>query len=144
MTAAGWPGVRRARRAAQWGKKKYAGSLAEDVWRRLDTMDFINRGMVFVFGGFVLNGDPTVKQFGIGLAVAVILDATVVRCLLVPARMVMLGKHSWYLPRWLGRILPRISIEGTEYFQARDQLPAASQAQDAASGPSPLVNTKDS
>ena len=47
MTAAGWPGVRRARRAAQWGKKKYAGSLAEDVWRRLDTMDFINRGMVF-------------------------------------------------------------------------------------------------
>ena len=47
MTAARWPGVRRARRAAQWGKKKYAGSLAEDLWRRLDTMDFINRGMVF-------------------------------------------------------------------------------------------------
>ena len=44
MTAAEWPGVRR---AAQWGKQKYAGSLAEDVWRRLDTMDFINRGMVF-------------------------------------------------------------------------------------------------
>ena len=68
--------------------------------------------MVFVFGGFVLNGDPTVKQFGVGLAVAVILDATIVRCLLVPARMVMLGKHNWYLPRWLGRILPRFSIEG--------------------------------
>ena len=101
--------------------------------------------MVFVFGGFVLNGDPTVKQFGIGLAVAVILDATVVRCLLVPARMVMLGKHTWYLPRWLGRILPRISIEGAEYFQARDQLTAAaSQAQDSAPGPSPLVNAKDS
>ena len=100
--------------------------------------------MVFVFGGFVLNGDPTVKQFGIGLAVAVILDATVVRCLLVPARMVMLGKHTWYLPRWLGRILPRISIEGAEYFQARDQLTAAaSQAQDSAPGPSPLVNAKD-
>ena len=48
--------------------------------------------MVFVFGSFVLNGDPTVKQFGIGLAVAVILDATVVRCLLVPARMARLGK----------------------------------------------------
>jgi putative drug exporter of the RND superfamily len=81
--------------------------------------------MVFVFGGFVLNGDPTVKQFGIGLAVAVILDATVVRCLLVPARMVMLGKYTWYLPRWLGRILPRISIEGGDYFEARDQIPAA-------------------
>ena len=46
-TGAGWPGVRRARRAAQRGKKTYAGSLAEDVWRRLDAMDFINRGMVF-------------------------------------------------------------------------------------------------
>ena len=100
--------------------------------------------MVFVFGGFVLNGDPTVKQFGIGLAVAVILDATIVRCLLVPARMVMLGKHAWYLPRWLGRILPRISIEGTEYFQARDQSPAASQAHYSASGPSPLASAKDS
>ena len=100
--------------------------------------------MVFVFGGFVLNGDPTVKQFGIGLAVAVILDATIVRCLLVPARMVMLGKHAWYLPRWLGRILPRISIEGTEYFQARDQMPAASQAHYSASGPSPLASAKDS
>ena len=44
---AGWPGVRRARRAAQWGNKKYAGSLAEDVWRRLDAIDFINRSMVF-------------------------------------------------------------------------------------------------
>ena len=81
--------------------------------------------MVFVFGSFVLNGDPTVKQFGIGLAAAVILDATVVRCLLVPARMVSLGKANWYLPRWLGRILPRISIEGEEYFKARDQIPEA-------------------
>src|SRR6266550_3349844 len=79
--------------------------------------------MVFVFGSFVLNGDPTVKQFGIGLAAAVILDATVVRCLLVPARMARLGKANWYLPRWLGRVLPRINIEGEEYFKARDQIP---------------------
>ena len=77
--------------------------------------------MVFVFGGFVLNGDPTVKQFGIGLAVAVILDATVIRCLLVPARMVMLGKYNWYLPRWLDRILPHLNIEGADFFKARDQ-----------------------
>jgi RND superfamily putative drug exporter len=99
--------------------------------------------MVFVFGGFVLNGDPTVKQFGVGLAVAVILDATVVRCLLVPARMIMLGKRNWYLPRWLGRILPRISIEGAEYFQARDQVSAASQGQHSGPGSFPLVNAKD-
>ena len=101
--------------------------------------------MVFVFGSFVLNGDPTVKQFGIGLAVAVLLDATIVRCLLVPALMVLMGKANWYLPRWLDRLLPRISIEGAEYFQARDQhSAAASQAQDPAPGPSPLVNAKDS
>jgi RND superfamily putative drug exporter len=85
--------------------------------------------MVFVFGSFVLNGDPTVKQFGIGLAAAVILDATVVRCLLVPARMARLGRANWYLPRWLGRVLPRISIEGEEYFKARDQAPPVTQVQ---------------
>jgi RND superfamily putative drug exporter len=85
--------------------------------------------MVFVFGSFVLNGDPTVKQFGIGLAAAVILDATVVRCLLVPARMARLGRANWYLPRWLGRILPRINIEGEEYFKARDQIPPVAQLQ---------------
>jgi putative drug exporter of the RND superfamily len=92
--------------------------------------------MVFVFGSFVLNGDPTVKQFGIGLAVAVILDATVVRCLLVPARMARLGKWNWYLPHWLDRILPHISIEGAEYFKARDEHPAVKQVQYSGPGPS--------
>jgi putative drug exporter of the RND superfamily len=77
--------------------------------------------MVFVFGSFVLNGDPTVKQFGIGLAVAVALDATIVRCLLVPAVMVLMGRANWYLPRWLGRGLPRISIEGAEFFTGRER-----------------------
>jgi putative drug exporter of the RND superfamily len=99
--------------------------------------------MVFVFGGFVLNGDPTVKQFGVGLAVAVILDATVIRCLLVPARMIMLGNHNWYLPRWLGRILPHINIEGAGYFKARDELSAARQAEYSGAGPTPLVDAKD-
>ncbi len=77
--------------------------------------------MVFVFGSFVLNGDPTVKQFGIGLAVAVVLDATVVRCLLVPALMILMGKINWYMPRWLDRAVPRVSIEGAEYFAAREE-----------------------
>jgi len=79
--------------------------------------------MVFVFGSFVLNGDPTVKQFGIGLAVAVVLDATVVRCLLVPALMLMMGKVNWYMPTWLDRVVPHVSIEGAEFFEARDELP---------------------
>jgi RND superfamily putative drug exporter len=73
--------------------------------------------MVFVFGSFVLNGDPTIKQFGVGLAVAVILDATVVRCLLVPALMVLMGDANWWFPRWLDRILPRINVEGAGFFE---------------------------
>lgn len=80
--------------------------------------------MVFVFGSFVLNGDPTIKQFGIGLAVAVVLDATVVRCLLVPAVMTILDDHNWYFPRWLDRIVPKISIEGAEFFNERDRVHA--------------------
>jgi RND superfamily putative drug exporter len=78
--------------------------------------------MVFVFGSFVLNGDPTIKQFGVGLAVAVILDATVVRCLLVPALMLLVGERNWYMPRWLDRFIPHISIEGAEFF-AQDAEP---------------------
>ena len=76
--------------------------------------------MVFVFGSFVLNGDPTIKQFGIGLAVAVVLDATVVRCLLVPALMLLMGKVNWWMPKWLERIVPHVSIEGAEFFAERD------------------------
>jgi RND superfamily putative drug exporter len=81
--------------------------------------------MVFVFGSFVLNGDPTIKQFGVGLAVAVALDATVVRCLLVPALMVLMGKINWWIPGWLDRTLPHMSIEGAEFFLARDAPPVA-------------------
>jgi RND superfamily putative drug exporter len=75
--------------------------------------------MVCVFTSFVLNGDPVVKQFGVGLAVAIAIDATLVRCLLVPAVMTLLGKASWWMPSWLGRRLPRISIEGEDYFGKR-------------------------
>jgi putative drug exporter of the RND superfamily len=78
--------------------------------------------MVFVFGSFVLNGDPTIKQFGVGLAVAVALDATVVRCLLVPALMILMGKVNWWMPGWLDRVVPHMSIEGAEFFGAREQV----------------------
>ncbi len=88
--------------------------------------------MVFVFGSFVLNGDPTIKQFGVGLAVAVILDATVVRCLLVPALMLVMGDRNWYMPRWLDRLVPEFSIEGAEFFAERDgQVGEESAAQPA-------------
>ena len=76
--------------------------------------------MVCVFTSFVLSGNPVVKEFGVGLAVAIAIDSTLVRCLLVPAVMVLLGKRAWWLPRWMDRWLPQISIEGEEYFAKKD------------------------
>jgi RND superfamily putative drug exporter len=81
--------------------------------------------MVCVFASFVLSGDPVVKEFGVGLAVAIAIDSTVVRCLLVPAVMELMGKWAWWMPSWLERIVPKISIEGSEYFAARDAAAAA-------------------
>ncbi len=81
--------------------------------------------MVCVFASFVLSGDPVVKEFGVGLAVAIAIDSTVVRCLLVPAVMELMGKWAWWMPAWLDRVVPRISIEGEEYFEARDAALAA-------------------
>ena len=68
--------------------------------------------MVFVFGSFLLESDRVIKLFGVGLSVAVLLDATIVRMLLVPATMELLGDRNWWLPRWLDRILPTINVEG--------------------------------
>ncbi len=93
--------------------------------------------MVFVFGSFVLNGDPTVKQFGVGLAVAVILDSTVVRCLLVPALMLLMGRINWWMPAWLGRIVPHTSIEGAEFFRTRDTAVDAELATETPAAASP-------
>ncbi len=62
--------------------------------------------MVAVFAGFVAGGDPTTKMFGLGMAVAIALDATVVRMVLVPASMTLLGRANWWLPGWLDRVLP--------------------------------------
>jgi RND superfamily putative drug exporter len=81
--------------------------------------------MVCVFTSFVLNGNPVVKEFGVGLAVAIAIDSTIVRCLLVPAIMVLLGKRAWWLPSWLDRFVPHISIEGEQFFAARDAALAA-------------------
>jgi RND superfamily putative drug exporter len=68
--------------------------------------------MVFVFGSFLLENDRVIKLFGTGLATAVFLDATIVRMLLVPATMELLGDRNWWLPRWLDRLLPKIDVEG--------------------------------
>ncbi|MCU0261145.1 MAG: MMPL family transporter [Ilumatobacteraceae bacterium] len=68
--------------------------------------------MIVVFGSFLLEEDRVIKLFGLGLAVAVFLDASLVRMLLVPATMELLGARNWWLPKWLDRILPKIDVEG--------------------------------
>jgi RND superfamily putative drug exporter len=69
--------------------------------------------MIAVFLSFVTSPEPTVKMIGLGLAVAVLVDATVVRLMLVPATMELLGNANWWLPKWLARVLPHINVEGT-------------------------------
>ena len=69
--------------------------------------------MVLVFGAFVLGGERIIKLFGIGLGGAVLIDAAIVRSVLVPAVMLMLGDRNWKLPAFLERILPRVNIEGS-------------------------------
>ena len=68
--------------------------------------------MIAVFIGFALDADPTVKMMGVGMATAVLIDATVVRMVLVPATMSLLGPANWWLPSWLDRILPRLDVDG--------------------------------
>jgi RND superfamily putative drug exporter len=68
--------------------------------------------MISVFGAFVLGDDVNGKMFGVGLSVAVFLDATLVRMVLVPATMSLAGRANWWLPNWLDRILPHLDLEG--------------------------------
>ena len=67
--------------------------------------------MVAVFSSFVFSPIPSLKMLGLGLAVAVLIDATIVRMMLVPATMAVLGEGNWWLPSWLDRILPRVAVE---------------------------------
>ena len=68
--------------------------------------------MISVFLGFVLGDDPVIKMMGLGLATAILIDATIVRIILVPATMKLMGDSNWWLPGWLDRILPEIDIDG--------------------------------
>ena len=69
--------------------------------------------MIAVFLSFVASPVPSLKMLGLGLAVAILIDATIVRMVLVPATMALLGKANWWLPTWLDRVLPHLMIEGS-------------------------------
>lgn len=83
--------------------------------------------MVVVFGSFVLEDARVIKMFGLGLASAVFLDATLVRMLLVPATMELLGERNWWLPKWLDRILPTLNVEGGSHEEVTSNVGASDQ-----------------
>jgi RND superfamily putative drug exporter len=89
--------------------------------------------MITVFLSFVLGQDVFTKMFGIGLAAAVFVDATVVRMVLVPATMELLGDRNWWLPGWLDRLLPSIDVEGHEVTD--DETPSPQPVLPAAPAP---------
>jgi RND superfamily putative drug exporter len=74
--------------------------------------------MTSVFGAFVLGNDPIIKLFGVALSTAVLLDAFVVRLILIPSLMAIFGTANWWLPGWLSRLLPHISVESEEDIEA--------------------------
>ncbi len=76
--------------------------------------------MVCVFAAFVLGHDRNLKLFGLGLALAVFIDATLVRMVLVPATMELLGDRNWWLPAWINRVLPKIDVEGQHVVHSEE------------------------
>ena len=87
--------------------------------------------MVFVFGVFIFDPNVFIKQIGLGLATAVLVDATIVRMVLVPATMELLGDLNWWIPGWLGRLLPEVHIEGDTSVQAELALIEAQEEAEA-------------
>jgi putative drug exporter of the RND superfamily len=78
--------------------------------------------MFFVFASFIPDGAGIIKAMALGLAVGILADAFLVRMTLVPATMALLGKAAWWMPKWLGRILPNVDIEGERLREHRDAV----------------------
>jgi RND superfamily putative drug exporter len=97
--------------------------------------------MISVFAAFILGDNAIIKMFGLGLATAVFLDATVVRMVIVPAVMTLFGERAWRLPRWLDRVLPDLDVEGehlVEHLEAHDAQVARRRAEAEHCEPEPL------
>src|SRR6185437_6241333 len=94
--------------------------------------------MVVVFASFVLSTDPTVKMLAIGMAFAVLIDASLVRMILVPSIMALLDARAWWMPRWMEPIVPQLQLEGST-APAATAPPAAP----APAGPAPTTAATD-
>jgi putative drug exporter of the RND superfamily len=122
------------------------GDTAESVARGLAaTGRVITSGaliMVVVFLGFVTDPSPFVQMIGLGLAAAIAIDATIVRMVLVPATMTLMGKANWWLPGWLDRLLPHISLESDAVVPQRSRAVVPVQrASNSSSAPSREVES---
>ena len=89
--------------------------------------------MTAVFFGFATDPDPVVKIFGIGLGAAIMIDVLIVRMVVAPAVMTLLGDRAWWLPAWLDRLLPRLRLDGEEQTAS----PSAPRARDRGRTPLP-------
>jgi RND superfamily putative drug exporter len=101
--------------------------------------------MVCVFLSFMLGENRVIKEFGLSLASAVLLDALVVRCLLLPAVLHLVGERTWHIPGWLDRVLPRLNIEGTVLpadAPGEREQPSSTPPGDRARSPQPGVATE--
>ena len=110
--------------------------IHEEWTKRHDNADAVTRGqaetgrvitaaaliMILVFASFALGDDVTIKQFGIGLAGAIIIDAFIVRTVIVPTLMHLFGRANWWLPRWLDRALPQLNVEGADTDDREPEL----------------------
>ncbi|MFE4590838.1 MMPL family transporter [Streptomyces laurentii] len=99
--------------------------------------------MIAVFSGFIGSSEQMVKMIGFGLAVAVLFDAFVVRMAIVPAVLALLGHKAWWLPRWLGRVLPNVDVEGEGLVTAGAPAGATHQGQGPGQGPGSEATDKE-
>ena len=83
--------------------------------------------MISVFGAFILETDPTSKQMGFGLATAILLDAFIIRMMVLPSVLALVGKAAWWLPTWLDRVVPNVDVEGEKL---RAMLPVTTEAEE--------------
>ena len=96
----------------EWGRQHDARAAVRDgVTQTGRVITAAAAVMIVVFASFVFGGERVIELFGLGLATAVFLDALVIRCILLPAVLDLLGRHAWYFPSWLDRRLPRLAIE---------------------------------
>ena len=93
------------------GGRGTSAAVSEGLARTARVITAAAAIMVAVFGAFVLADDVFLKLIGVGLATAILSDATVVRMVLVPAVMQLLGERNWWLPRWLDPLIPRTELE---------------------------------